>query len=164
MPKPAGFGAGELPAVDARLAQSDGSAARRAPPAEDYAPLLRAALEAHRRADDQAALLAYERVLGRADDPRDQIRALLCIAALRLLPSSKVHDEEAAAVVVRELERRLRDHGLEQEFFGELEIVQRLAAQDAEMEKLRKDNAALRRQLKQKEEVIRQLRALSVGG
>lgn len=130
---------------------------------EDYEPLLRAALDAHGRGDDETALRAYERVLGRADAPREQVRALIGIAMLRLLPSSTVHDDEASALVLDELQRRIRERGLEQEFFGDIELLRRLAAQDGEQRALRAENARLHRELKQKDDVIRQLRALTVG-
>ena len=146
------------PAAAAKTA----SAAQAEPLPEDFDSLLRAGWWALRAGDDQRAMLAYEKVLARADDSRMQIRALIVIAMARLTPSSAVHDADAAQLAMEELDRRVKLYGLEQEFFGELELLRVVAAQDRELKALRGGKRAMERELKQRDEVIRQLRALSV--
>jgi hypothetical protein len=91
-----------------------------------------------------------------------QVRALIVIAMARLTPSSAVHDADAAAIAMEELDRRVKLYGLEQEFFGDLELLRLVASQDRELRALRASKRALDREIKQRDEVIRQLRALSV--
>jgi hypothetical protein len=139
-----------------------GKAAAAEPLPEDFDSLLRAGWWALRAGDDERAMLAYEKVLARADDSRMQVRALIVIAMARLMPSSAVHDAEAAELAMQELDRRVKLYGLEQEFFGDLELLRLVAAQDRELKTLRAGNRAQKNELKQRDEVIRQLRALSV--
>lgn len=129
---------------------------------EDFDSLLRTGWWALRAGDAERAMLAYERVLARADDARIQVRALIVIAMARLTPSSAAHDADAAALAMEELDRRVKLYGLEQEFFGELELLRRVAAQDRELKTLRGSRRSLEREIRQRDEVIRQLRALSV--
>ena len=129
---------------------------------EDFDSLLRTGWWALRAGDSERAMLAYEKVLARADDARMQVRALIVIAMARLTPSSAVHDSDAAELAMQELDRRVKLYGLEQEFFGELELLRLVAAQDRELKALRSGKRAMERQLGQRDEVIRQLRALSV--
>ena len=131
---------------------------------DDYDQVLRQALAAFERGDHKTALLFYERVLGRAEDPRVQLRALMCMAMLRMMPSSKVADPKAAAIVVREFEKRVRENDLRHEFFGEFELLRMLAARESELRALRDTNRKLDAQLAAKDELVRQLRALSVDG
>ena len=138
------------------------SAATTEPLPEDFDSLLRAGWWALRAGDAERAMLAYERVLARADDARMQIRALIVIAMARLTPSSPVHDADAAQLAMDELERRVKLYGLEQEFFGELELLRVVAAQDRELKTLRAGKRSMARELKQRDLVIRQWRALSV--
>jgi hypothetical protein len=63
---------------------------------------------------------------------------------------------------MEELDRRVKLYGLEQEFFGELELLRLVAAQDRELKTLRGSRRSLEREIRQRDEVIRQLRALSV--
>ena len=129
---------------------------------EDFDSLLRAGWWALRAGDAERAMLAYERVLARADDARMQVRALIVIAMARLTPSSAAHDADAAALAMEELDRRVKLYGLEQEFFGELELLRLVAAQDRELKTLRGSRRSLEREIRHRDEVIRQLRALSV--
>jgi len=129
---------------------------------EDFDSLLRTGWWALRAGDAERAMLAYERVLARADDARMQVRALIVIAMARLTPSSAAHDADAAALAMEELDRRVKLYGLEQEFFGELELLRLVAAQDRELKTLRGSRRSLEREIRQRDEVIRQLRALSV--
>lgn len=138
------------------------SAATTEPLPEDFDSLLRAGWWALRAGDAERAMLAYEKVLARADDSRMQIRALIVIAMARLTPSSAVHDADAAQLAMEELDRRVKLYGLEQEFFGELELLRVVAAQDRELNTLRAGKRSMARELKQRDLVIRQLRALSV--
>ena len=131
---------------------------------EDYDQVLRQASAAWERGDHKSALLFYERVLGRAEQPREQVRALIGMATLRLMPSSKVADSAAAAVVMRELDLRLAAHELRHEFHAQLELLRLLQAREGEMQALRESNRKLAAQLAAKEELVRQLRALSVDG
>jgi hypothetical protein len=153
--------AGQAPAVGAPAAAATKDTAADPLP-EDFDSLLRAAWWALRAGDDQRAMLAYEKVLARADDSRMQLRALICIAMARLMPSSAVHDAEAAELAMQELDRRVKLYGLEQEFFGELELLRLVAAQERELSALRTSSRKLKRDLAQRDELIRQLRALSV--
>jgi hypothetical protein len=129
---------------------------------EDFDSLLRTGWWALRAGDAERAMLAYERVLARADDARMQVRALIVIAMARLTPSSAAHDADAGALAMEELDRRVKLYGLEQEFFGELELLRLVAAQDRELKTLRGSRRSLEREIRQRDEVIRQLRALSV--
>ena len=131
---------------------------------DDHEQVLRQAAAAWERGDHQSALLLYERVLGRATEPRDQVRALIGMATLRLMPSSKVADAAAAAVVMRELDLRLAAHDLRHEYYAQLELLRLLQAREGEMQALRESNRKLAAQLKAKDELVRQLRALSVDG
>lgn len=153
--------AGPAPAVGAPAAGAAGDTVADPLP-EDFDSLLRAAWWALRAGDDQRAMLAYEKVLARADDSRMQLRALICIAMARLMPSSAVHDAEAAEMAMQELDRRVKLYGLEQEFFGELELLRLVAAQERELSALRTASGKLKRELARRDELIRQLRALSV--
>lgn len=153
--------AAPAPAVGAPAAGAAKDAAADPLP-EDFDSLLRAAWWALRAGDDQRAMLAYEKVLARADDSRMQLRALICIAMARLMPSSAVHDAEAAELAMQELDRRVKLYGLEQEFFGELELLRLVAAQERELSALHATSGKLKRELARRDELIRQLRALSV--
>lgn len=151
--------------VQAAESAAPASASRSAtadPLPEDFDSLLRAGWWALRAGDAERAMLVYEKVLARADDSRMQIRALIVIAMARLTPSSAVHDADAAQLAMDELDRRVKLYGLEQEFFGELELLRVVAAQDRELKALRAGKRSMARELKQREELIRQLRALSV--
>lgn len=150
-------------AAQATAPEATGKAAATAEPLpEDFDSLLRAGWWALRAGDEQRAMLAYEKILARADDARMQVRALIVIAMARLTPSSPVHDADAAELAMQELDRRVKLYGLEQEFFGELELLRRVAAQDRELKALRAGKRSLERELRKRDEVIRQLRALSV--
>jgi len=151
---------GESPVIAAAPAQAPPPAVP--PQSAYYASELRAAWEAFRAGDYERARLGYERVAGRADEPRIQIRALISLAMIRLLPSSKVHDVDAARVILGELERRIEDSGLRYEFFGELELLALVAKQDAALSAERASGARLRKELAARDALIRQLRALSV--
>lgn len=131
--------------------------------AEDYEMALRQAATAWERGDHKSALLFYERVLGRAAAPREQVRALIGMATLRLMPASKVEDAVAAGVVMRELDRRLAGSDLRHEFFAQVELLRLLQAHAGEMQALRETNRKLSADLAAKNELVRQLRALSVG-
>jgi hypothetical protein len=150
-----------MPALAAPPA-APAKAATQEPLPEDFDSLLRAGWWALRAGDAERAMLAYEKVLAHADDSRMQVRALIVIAMARLTPSSAVHDADAAAIAMEELDRRVKLYGLEQEFFGDLELLRLVAAQDRELKALRAGKRTLDRELKQRDEVIRQLRALSV--
>ncbi len=131
---------------------------------DDFDQVLRQASAAWERGDHQSALLFYERVLGRAGEPRDQVRALIGMAALRLVPASTVADATAAAVVMRELDLRLAEHELHHEYFVQRELLRLLQAREGEMRALRESNRKLAAQLAAKDALVRQLRALSVDG
>jgi len=150
-----------LPA-QAAPAAGPATASAEEPLPEDFDSLLRAGWWALRAGDAGRAMLAYEKVLARADDSRMQVRALIVIAMARLTPSSAVHDTDAAAIAMEELDRRVKLYGLEQEFFGELELLRLVAEQDRELKSLRMSKRSLELELKKRDEVIRQLRALSV--
>ena len=132
------------------------------PRSGEYDALLRSAYNAYRSGDYEAAMLDYERVLGRADDPHDQIRVLISLAMIRLLPSSEMRDLEAAAIVMDELDRRIARFGLQHEFFGEIELLQLINTRERELRGLRAGNSALKKEIANRDEVIRQLRALTV--
>jgi hypothetical protein len=134
------------------------------PPREGYELLLREALAAVDRNDHETAMLSYERMLARAEDPRDQVRALISLAMLRMLPSSSVVDMDAAVIVMEELERRINAHGLRSEFFGEIELLQLMRDQYVRRRALEAANEKLRSDLAVKDELLRQLRALTVEG
>lgn len=129
---------------------------------EDYTAMLRQAWEALRAGDYEGAMFAYERVLARADDSDQQIRALICLAMVRLMPSSEVHDLEAARIVLAELDRRIDLYGLRYAYFGEVELLRLLAEQGRQIDKLRDEQARLRKELAARDALIAQLRALSV--
>lgn len=129
---------------------------------EDYNATLRQAWEALRAGDYEGAMFAYERVLARADDADQQIRALICLAMVRLVPSSKVQDPEAARIVLAELERRIDLYGLRYAYFGEVELLRLLAEQGKQLDQLRDERARLRKELAARDALIAQLRALSV--
>lgn len=131
---------------------------------DDYDQVLRQAGAAWERGDHKSALLFYERVLGRATEPHDQVCALIGMATLRLMPSSQVADAAAGAVVMRELDLRLAAHDLRHEYYGQLALLRLLQAREGEMQALRESNRKLAAQLKAKDELVRQLRALSVDG
>jgi hypothetical protein len=160
----------ELPADSAPTALAAPAQAA-APPApapapvrsrENYEPLLRNAHAALQRGDYQQALLDYERVLGRADDPRDQIRALISVAKIRLTPSYGVNDAAAAGIVLAELDRRIAKYQLQYEFFGELELLNLVRQRERELREARAAAEKLKRDLAAREELIRQLRAVTV--
>ena len=130
---------------------------------EDYETALRQAATAWERGDHKSALLFYERVLGRATEPREQVRALIGMATLRLTPASKVEDAAAAGVVMRELELRLAASELRHEFFAQVELLRLLQSHAGEVQALRDANRKLSADLAAKNELVRQLRALSVG-
>ncbi|MBP8925436.1 MAG: hypothetical protein KBG75_06250 [Pseudomonadales bacterium] len=126
--------------------------------------MLRKSYDAYQSGDYETAMLGYERVLGRADDPADQVRALISLAMIRLLPSSKMKDAEAAAIIMEELDRRVKQNDLRYEFFGELELLGLISGRERDNAQLRAANDKLRKSLADKEELVRQLRALSVDG
>jgi hypothetical protein len=127
-----------------------------------YASELRAAYEAYHAGDFERAVQGYERVVGRADEPRIQVRALISLAMIRLMPSSKMHDVVAARVILEELDRRIDAAGLRYEFFGEIELLELVAKQDAALVAERAAGGRLRKELAARDALIRQLRALSV--
>jgi hypothetical protein len=127
-----------------------------------YATELRSAYMAFASGDYERAMLGYERVVGRAEEPRIQIRALICLAMIRTLPSSKMHDAVAASVILDELERRIEASGLRYEFFGELELLELVVKQDAALLAERANTTRLRKDLAARDAVIKKLRALSV--
>ncbi|MBK6286876.1 MAG: hypothetical protein IPJ33_08980 [Gammaproteobacteria bacterium] len=131
---------------------------------EDFGQLLRTSYAAYQSGDYENAMLGYERVVGHAEDPRDQVRSLISLAMIRLLPSSKMKDAQAAAIIMEELERRVKQNDLQYEFFGELELLELIQGREGENARLRAANAQLRKSLADKEELVRQLRALSVDG
>ena len=133
-------------------------------PRENYQQLLRDAYAALQRGDHVAAQQGYERVLSRTDDPRDQVRALISLAMIRLMPSSKAYDVDAAGIIMGELDRRIALHGLQYEYFGELELLQLIQKRERELGAARASAEQLRRDLAAREELIRQLRALTVDG
>jgi len=159
--QPAMLAPGELLAQ----AEAPGAPAARpvAPPArEDYGVLLRRSYQFYAEGDYEQALYGYERVLARADDADHQIRALISIAMIRLLPSSKMRDLDAATIVLDELERRLELYGLRFQYFGEMELLQSIAAREGELRALRASNAKLRKEIEARDALISQLRALTV--
>ena len=79
------------------------------------------------------------------------------------MPASKVEDAAAAGVVMRELERRLAGSELRHEFFAQVELLRLLQAHADVMQALRETNRKLSADLAAKNELVRQLRALSVG-
>ncbi len=131
---------------------------------EDFGQLLRKSYDAYQSGDYETAMLGYERVLARADDPADQVRALISLAMIRLLPSSKMKDAQAAAIIMEELDRRVKQNDLRYEFFGELELLGLISGRERDNAQLRAANGKLRKSLADKEELVRQLRALSVDG
>jgi hypothetical protein len=148
-------------AVAAPEAAAPGAPAARPFP-EDFDALLRESWRALRMGDSERAMLGYERVLARADDSRVQVRALISIAIARLLPSSSAFDPEAGQLAMEELERRIRLYGLEQEFFGQVELLRLVASQDRELKSLREGNARLKKDLAARDRLLKELRALSV--
>lgn len=154
--------AGDAPVVVAQAARPVPPPSPAPAQAGWYASELRAAWEAFRAGDYERAMLGYERVVSRADEPRIQIRALISLAMIRLLPSSKMHDVTAARVILEELDRRIDASGLRYEFFGELELLELVAKQDAALIAERAAGGRLRKELASRDALIRQLRALSV--
>lgn len=129
---------------------------------DDFDALLRESWRALRMGDSERAMLGYERVLARADDSRVQVRALICIATARLLPSSSAFDAQAGQLAMEELERRIRLYGLEQEFFGQVDLLRLVASQERELRTLREGNRRLKRDLAARDRLVEELRALSV--
>jgi len=122
---------------------------------------LRTAYEAFASGDYETAMYDYERLL-RSANPRVQIRALISLAMIRLLPSSKMQDQEAAEMVLTELDRRIKRHDLEHEFFGEVELLRLLGNQQQLRADVNADVRRLRKEVQKRDEVIRQLRALTL--
>ncbi len=151
----------------ASLAVASPEAVPPTPPAErpfpeDLEALLRESWRALRMGDSERAMVGYERVLARADDSRVQVRALISIAVARLLPSSSAFDPEAGQLAMQELEKRIRLYGLEQEFFGQVELLALVASQDRELRSLREANRRLKKDLAARDRLVKELRALSV--
>jgi hypothetical protein len=73
-----------------------------------------------------------------------------------------VHDVEAARVILEELDRRIEQAGLRYEFFGEMELLELVAKQDAALLAERAAGGKLRKEIAARDALIRQLRALSV--
>ena len=65
---------------------------------------------------------------------------------------------------MRELDLRLAAHELRHEYYAQLELLRLLQAREGEMQALRESNRKLAAQLAAKDELVRQLRALSVDG
>ena len=149
-------------AAGTTLALADGAAPAPASREQYYATELREAWAAFDKGDYERAMLGYERVVARAEEPRIQIRALISLAMIRMLPSSKMQDDVAARVVLDELERRIESSGLRYEFFGEIELLELLAKQDQELLTERAKSDRLRKDLAARDAVIKKLRALSV--
>lgn len=156
------LGAATSLAVAAAPGPTAPRAAAERPFPDDLDALLSEAWRALRMGDSERAMLGYERVLARADDSRVQVRALISIAIARLLPSSSAFDPEAGQLAMEELERRIRLYGLEQEFFGQVELLRLVASQDRELKSLREGNRRLKKDLAARDRLLEELRALSV--
>lgn len=124
--------------------------------------LLREALAALEQGDQQGALALYRRLLADDVPPPAQARALVCIAVLQLTPGSALKDPQAAARTLRELEQRVSTNDLAWEFSADLELLRLLQAREGDLRTLRESNRRLAAELAAKQELIRQLRALSV--
>jgi len=133
-------------------------------PSRGYDAHLRTAYEAYASGDFEGALYDYERILSLTENPRVQVRALISLAMIRLLPSSPLRDAEAAQMILDEIAKRVERHQLRYEFFGELELLEQVGAQEAAIQSLKREQRALNKSLQQRDELIRQLRDLSVEG
>lgn len=114
--------------------------------------------------DFEAAMHAYEEVVANSGDEREQLDALVSLAKLRLLPKSPVLDLEAARIVLDELILRIERFGLQHEYFGQVDLLESIQATEMEMQKVHRANEVLASELANKDEAIKRLKDLTVGG
>lgn len=134
------------------------------PPPKTYDPALREAHRLYVNGDIEQAMLAYERILAAAEEPRDQLSALIALGLIRLLPSSPMRDVEVAGLILDEIEKRIGRSDLYYAFFGQIELLKQIQAYQARIVQLQGSKQALEAELGRKEEAIRKLRELTVGG
>ena len=127
------------------------------------AVMLHAAQEAFDQGDYAVAMREWESVATGTASPRERAQALLGMALLRVLPASVFTDPQAAESLLGEFERHVREHALRDEFGVDVVILRALASSARELATLHRENRALRSDLAAREELIRKLRALSVG-
>ncbi len=114
--------------------------------------------------DFEAALLAYEKVVAESGNEREQLNALASLAKLRLLPKSPVLDPEAARQILDELNLRIEHFDLQHEYFGQVDLLESIQAAEAQLKKLQRANKILTSDLANKDEAIKRLKDLTVGG
>lgn len=131
--------------------------------AMQVAVMLHAAQEAFDQGDYAVAMREWESVATGTASPRERAQALLGMALLRVLPASVFTDPQAAESLLGEFERHVREHALRDEFGVDVVILRALASSARELATLHRENRALRSDLAAREELIRKLRALSVG-
>lgn len=131
--------------------------------AMQVAVMLHAAQEAFDQGDYAVAMREWESVATGTASPRERAQALLGMALLRVLPASVFTDPQAAESLLGEFERHVREHALHDEFGVDVVILRALASSARELATLHRENRALRSDLAAREELIRKLRALSVG-
>jgi tetratricopeptide (TPR) repeat protein len=109
------------------------------------------------------AVQAYEHVLVVSDVPEFTIQALIGLAKLRLMNETGLVDVEVANMVMQELERRLNDAELLEEYYTEVSLLNSILGYERSIRQLRKDNRELREELGRKDEAIKSLKELTVG-
>ena len=131
---------------------------------QDLQPAMREAHNLYVSGNLDAAMLAYERILARAEEPSDQLNALIALALIRLVPSSRLQDLEAASLILDEIDKRIERSDLYYAYFGQLELLRQIQSYQQRIANLRATNGSLEAELARKEEAIRKLRELTVGG
>ena len=131
-------------------------------PVVDLSPEFRDAQALYAVGDSENAMLAYERLLAKAEKPEDQLNSLIALAMLRLLPSSSVSDLAAATLIIEEIEKRLARNDLYYRYFGQIELLQQIRQYEQNIANLKSASESLQADLARKEEAIRALKEVIV--
>ena len=131
---------------------------------QDLQPAMREAHDLYVSGNLDAAMLAFERILAQAEDPIDQLNSLMALGLIRLMPSSRLQDLDAAGLILDEIDKRLKRGALFYANFGQLELLRQIQSYQQRIANLRASNGSLEAELARKEEAIRKLRELTVGG
>jgi hypothetical protein len=129
----------------------------------DLAPAFREAHNLYVSGNLEAAMLAYERLLARAEEPEDELNVLIALALIRMMPSSRVRDLEAAAMILEEIDKRTERASLFYRYFGQIELLRQIQSYEQRIANLHATNGSLKAELARKDEAIRKLRELTVG-
>ena len=133
------------------------------PAPQDPQPALHEAYNLYVSGNLEAAMLAYERILARAEQPEDQLNALIALGLIRLMPSSQLQDFEAASLILDEISKRVGGSDLYYAYFGQAELLRQIQSYQQRIANLHASNGALKAELAGKDEAIRKLRELTVG-